>query len=49
MTSMAANFNIVPVAILEMDDEYGVIKKQIVPALVMLAFQIVLMICLVAL
>ncbi|MDD7585242.1 MAG: DUF979 domain-containing protein [Coriobacteriaceae bacterium] len=49
MTPMAANFNIVPVAILEMDDEYGVIKKQVVPALVMLAFQIVLMVCLVAL
>lgn len=49
MTPMAANFNIVPVAILEMDDEYGVIKKQIVPALIMLAFQIILMICLVAL
>lgn len=49
MTPMAANFNIVPVAILEMDDEYGVIKKQIVPALIMLAFQTILMICLVAL
>jgi len=49
MTPMAANFNIVPVAILEMDDEYGIIKKQIVPALIMLAFQIVLMICLVTL
>jgi uncharacterized membrane protein len=49
MTPMAANFNIVPVAILEMDDEYGVIKKQIVPALIMLAFQIVFMVCLVAL
>ena len=49
MTPMAANFNIVPVAILEMDDEYGIIKKQIVPAFIMLAFQIVLMICLVTL
>jgi len=49
MTPMAANFNIVPVAILEMDDEYGVIKKQIVPALIMLAFQIALMISLVVL
>lgn len=49
MTPMAANFNIVPVAILEMGDEYGVIKKQVVPALIMLAFQIVMMIVLVAL
>lgn len=49
MTPMAANSNIVSVAILEMDDEYGAIKKQIVPALIMLAFQILLMICLVAL
>ena len=49
MTPMAANFNIVSVAILEMDDEYGIIKKQIVPALIMQAFQIVLMICLVTL
>ena len=47
MTPMAANFNIVPVAILEMGDEYGVIKKQVVPALVMLAFQVVMMIALV--
>ena len=29
MTPMAANFNIVPVAILDMKDEYGVIRKQI--------------------
>ena len=45
---MAANFNIVPVAILEMRDEYGVIKRQIVPALIMLVFQICLMVVLVA-
>ena len=48
MTPMAANFNIVPVAILEMRDEYGVIKRQIVPALIMLVFQICLMVVLVA-
>ncbi|MDR0880432.1 MAG: DUF979 domain-containing protein [Clostridioides sp.] len=36
MTPMAANFNIVPVAILEMKDKYGVIKKQIPIAIVML-------------
>jgi uncharacterized membrane protein len=44
LTPMAANFNIVPVAILEMNDKYGVIKKQLPIALVMLAAQIVLMI-----
>lgn len=43
MTPMAANFNIVPVAILEMKDRYGVIKRQIPVALVMLAVQIVIM------
>lgn len=43
MTPMAANFNIVPVAILEMKDKYGVIKNQIVVALFMLVFQIVYM------
>ena len=44
MTPMAANFNIVPVAILDMKDEYGVIKKQVPIALVMLAVQICYMI-----
>ncbi len=44
MTPMAANFNIVPVAILDMKDEYGVIKKQIPIALIMLAVQICYMI-----
>ena len=44
MTPMAANFNIVPVAILEMKDSYGVIKKQVPIALFMLAAQIVYMI-----
>lgn len=44
MTPMAANFNIVPVAILEMKDNYGVIKKQIPIALIMLAAQIIYMI-----
>lgn len=42
-TPMAANFNIVPVAILEMNDKWGVIKKQIVPALALIIFQIVYM------
>lgn len=44
MTPMAANFNIVPVAILEMKDKYGVIKNQVIPALLILTFQIVYMI-----
>lgn len=46
MTPMAANFNIVPVAILEMDDEYGVIKKQLIPAAFMLLVQTIMMIIL---
>ena len=46
MTPMAANFNIVPIAILEMKDNYGVIKKQVPIALIMLALQIVYMIVL---
>lgn len=44
MTPMAANFNVVPVAILEMKDKYGVIKNQVVPALIMLVVQIIYMI-----
>lgn len=42
-TPMAANFNLTPVAILEMKDDYGVIKKQILPALCILVFQIIYM------
>ncbi|NWL86709.1 MULTISPECIES: DUF979 domain-containing protein [unclassified Paenibacillus] len=44
MTPMAANFNIVPVAILEMKDKYGAIKNQLFVACFMLIFQIVYMI-----
>lgn len=44
MTPMAANFNIVPVAILEMKDKYGVIKNQAVPAIILLVVQIFYMI-----
>ncbi|WP_434630671.1 DUF979 domain-containing protein [Thermoanaerobacterium thermosaccharolyticum] len=43
MTPMAANFNIVPVAVLEMKDKYGVIKKQVLIAIVMLIVQILFM------
>lgn len=44
LTPMAANFNIVPVALLEMKDNSGVIKAQVIPALVMIVFQIAYMI-----
>ncbi|HEX2693965.1 MAG TPA: DUF979 domain-containing protein [Gemmatimonadaceae bacterium] len=43
MTPMAANFNIVPSALLELPDENAVIKVQIPTALVLLAVNIVLM------
>lgn len=43
-TPMAANFNVVPVAMLDMKDRFGVIKNQIIPAIVMLVFQITIMI-----
>ncbi|MDT2661958.1 DUF979 domain-containing protein [Enterococcus hulanensis] len=39
-TPMAANFNIVPVAMLEMKDRFGVIKNQAVLAVIFLVFQI---------
>ena len=43
MTPMAANFNIVSVALLEMRDQYGVIKAQLPIALIMLVLNILLM------
>ncbi|WP_350343373.1 DUF979 domain-containing protein [Proteinivorax tanatarense] len=43
LTPMAANFNIVPVAILEIDDKYKVIKKQLPVAILLLLIHIVLM------
>ena len=46
MTPMAANFNIVPVALLDMKNKYGVIKNQVAIALPVLVFQIILMITL---
>lgn len=45
-TPMAANFNIVPVAILNMKDRWGVIKNQVAVAVIMLVFQICMMIAL---
>ncbi|MCL2392008.1 MAG: DUF979 domain-containing protein [Oscillospiraceae bacterium] len=46
MTPMAANFNIVPVAMLDIKDKYAVIKNQIAIALPVMVFQIILMIAL---
>ena len=43
MTPMAANFNIVPTALLELQDENAVIKVQIPTALLLLAANILLM------
>ena len=43
MTPMAANYNIVPVALLELPDKYAVIKAQIPTALLMLVVNIVLL------
>ena len=42
-TPMAANFNIVPAALLELPDRYGVIKVQLPTAIAMLAGNIALM------
>lgn len=43
MTPMAANYNIVPAALLELPDKYAVIKAQIPTALAMLVVNIVLL------
>ncbi|MFN0085407.1 MAG: 5-oxoproline transporter, DUF979 family subunit [Blastocatellia bacterium] len=43
MTPMAANFNIVPAALLEMRDPYGVIKFQLPLALTLWSFHVVLL------
>ncbi|MGM3424831.1 DUF979 domain-containing protein [Pseudomonas benzopyrenica] len=43
MTPMAANFNIVPAALLELDDKNAVIKAQIPTALAVLACNVVLL------
>lgn len=40
LTPMAANFNIVPVAMLDMKNRFGVIKNQLVIAVFMILFQI---------
>ncbi|MBU6421093.1 MAG: DUF979 domain-containing protein [Gammaproteobacteria bacterium] len=43
MTPMAANFNIVPAALLELPDQNGVVKVQIPTGLILLAVNILLM------
>jgi len=43
MTPMAANFNIVPAALLNMRDQYGVIKFQLPYALTMWLFHVLLL------
>jgi uncharacterized membrane protein len=40
LTPMAANFNIVPAALLELKDRYGVIRAQAPTALALLGFNI---------
>jgi uncharacterized membrane protein len=42
MTPMAANFNLVPAALLELKDQYGVIRVQVATALPLLAINILL-------
>lgn len=43
LTPMAGNFNVLPVALLEMKEDYGVIKAQLPMALIMALVHIVLM------
>lgn len=43
VTPMAANFNIVPAALLEMKDQYGPIKAQLPTALILLVVNVVFM------
>ena len=43
MTPMAANFNLVPAALLELKDRYGVIRAQVPTAVPLLIFNIILL------
>ncbi|MDH6146230.1 MULTISPECIES: DUF979 domain-containing protein [Paraburkholderia] len=43
LTPMAANYNIVPAALLELPDKYGVIRAQVPTALILLAVNVVLL------
>ena len=47
LTPMAANFNIVPAVLLELPDQYAVIRAQVPTALVLLAVNVILMAALV--
>ncbi|HMM66652.1 MAG TPA: DUF979 domain-containing protein [Dokdonella sp.] len=47
LTPMAANFNIVPAVLLELPDQYGVIRSQVPTALALMAVNVLLMILLV--
>ena len=43
MTPMAANFNLVPAALLELKDQYGVVKAQVATALPLLAVNMLIL------
>jgi uncharacterized membrane protein len=43
MTPMAANFNIVPAALLELKNQYGVIKAQVWTAIPLLVVNILIL------
>ena len=43
MTPMAANFNIVPAALLELKNQYGVVKVQIATAIPLLVCNILIL------
>jgi uncharacterized membrane protein len=47
LTPMAANFNLVPAMLLELDDKHAVIKAQVPLALVIFAANVILMMVLV--
>ncbi|MDR6786679.1 putative membrane protein [Sphingomonas sp. BE138] len=48
MTPMAANFNLLPAALLDLKDRYGVIRAQVPTALALLAFNILLLYAMIA-
>jgi uncharacterized membrane protein len=43
LTPMAANFNIIPVLLLDLRDQYAVIRAQLPTALVLLTVQLIMM------
>ena len=48
LTPMAANFNLLPAALLDLKDRYGVIRAQVPTALALLAFNILLLYVMIA-